>query len=148
NYVNYVSKADNVFQTEFMDRNLGATDAFPIVANPLTPTTAELAKIRASTGFHYQWGRKDPIPSFQYADNRASYSIYLGSVAANGSVSYTTLAPGTYNDMSGSYIVPYNTYAGSVNVQPSDKISEKIAKVLSYSVENPLVYMIPSTFAS
>ena len=148
NYVNYVSKADNVFQTEFMDRNLGATDAFPTVVNPLTPTTAELAKIRASTGFHYQWGRKDPIPSFQYADNRASYSIYLGSVAANGSVSYTTLAPGTYNDMSGSYIVPYNTYAGSVNVQPSDKISEKIAKVLSYSVENPLVYMIPSTFAS
>ena len=71
NYVNYVNKADAVLQTTFMDRNLGATDAFPNVANPQAPTTDELLKIRASTGLHYQWGRKDPIPAFQYADNRS-----------------------------------------------------------------------------
>ncbi|WP_292009276.1 T9SS type A sorting domain-containing protein [Chryseobacterium sp.] len=150
NYINYVNKADVVLQTEFMDRNLGATDAFPIVANPLTPTTAELAKIRASTGFHYQWGRKDPMPSFQYADNRASYNIYLGTVAANGTVSYTTLTPSVYNDMSGSYIVPYNTYVNSANanILSTDKISEKAAKVIGYSVKKPLVYMIPSNFSA
>ncbi|WP_100075865.1 T9SS type A sorting domain-containing protein [Chryseobacterium camelliae] len=149
NYVNYVNKADNVFQTEFMDRNLGATDAFPVVANPLTPTTAELAKIRASTGLHYQWGRKDPLPTFQFADNRASYNVFLGNVAANGTVAYSTLAAGTYNDLSGNYIVPYNTYtnASNANVSTADKVSDKISKVLSYSVRNPLIYMIPSTFA-
>ncbi|GAB0156350.1 hypothetical protein CHRYSEOSP005_16140 [Chryseobacterium sp. Alg-005] len=147
NYVNYVNKADNVFQTEFMDRNLGATDAFPEVVNPLTPTAAEMAKIRAATGLHYQWGRKDPLPVFQFADNRASYNIFLGNVTASGSVTYSTLLNSAYNNMAGSYIVPYNTYAGASNVQSSDKVSEKVAKVISYSVRNPLVYMIPSTFA-
>ncbi|MCS3532408.1 T9SS type A sorting domain-containing protein [Chryseobacterium sp. JUb7] len=148
NYINYLTKGDNVFQTEFMDRNLGATDAFPVVVNPLTPTAAELARIKASTGLHYQWGRKDPLPTFQYADDRASYSVYLGSTTASGTLTYTTLPNATYNNMSGSYMVPYNTYAGVVNVQTTDKPSEKVAKVLSYSVRNPLVYMIPSTFAS
>uniref|UniRef100_A0AAU6WPQ9 Uncharacterized protein n=1 Tax=Chryseobacterium endophyticum TaxID=1854762 RepID=A0AAU6WPQ9_9FLAO len=149
NYVNYIPKGDNVFETEFMDRNLGATDAFPVVANPLTPTAAELAKIKASTGLHYQWGRKDPFPVLQYADDRASYSVYLGSAAANGTLNYTTLSNAAYNDMSGNYIVPYNTYTNSANanVSTTDKVSDKIAKVLSYSVKNPLVFMIPSTYA-
>jgi Secretion system C-terminal sorting domain len=148
NYVNYVPKADNVFQTEFMDRNLGATDAFPVVANPLTPTAAELAKIKASTGLHYQWGRKDPLPIFQYADDRTSYPVYLGNTA-NGTLTYTTLSAASYNDLAGNYIVPYNTYSNSANanVSAADKISDKVSKVLSYSVKNPLVYMIPSTFA-
>ncbi|SIT17830.1 Por secretion system C-terminal sorting domain-containing protein [Chryseobacterium ureilyticum] len=147
NYINYVDKADVVLQTVFMDRNLGATDAFPVTANPLTPTAAELSKIRASTGLHYQWGRKDPLPIFQYADNRSSYNIFLGTVSNNGSVSYTTLTPAVYNAMPGNYIVPYNTYAETSNVQATDKLSEKISKILSYSVKNPLVYMVPSTFS-
>ncbi|MDQ0067152.1 T9SS type A sorting domain-containing protein [Chryseobacterium lathyri] len=146
NYVNYVNKADVVLQTEFMDRNLGAVDAFPMVVNAMTPTAAELAKIRASTGMHYQWGRKDPIPTFQYADNKAFYNIFLGTAANNGTVTYTTLTPAVYNNVSGNYIVPYNTYAASI-VQDADKPADKIAKVLSYSVKNPLVYMIPSSFA-
>ena len=148
NYVNYVPKADNVFQTEFMDRNLGATDAFPVVANPLTPTAAELAKIKASTGLHYQWGRKDPLPIFQYADDRTSHPVYLGNTA-NGVLTYTTLSAASYNDLAGNYIVPYNTYTNSANasVSAADKISDKVSKVLSYSVKNPLVYMIPSAFA-
>lgn len=148
NYVNYVNKADVALQTEFMDRNLGATDAFPMVANGLSPTAAELAKIRASTGMHYQWGRKDPIPTFQYADNRASYNVFLGTAADNGTVIYTTLTPATYNTAPGNYIVPYNTYAAAVNAQSTDRPAEKVAKVMSYSVKNPLVYMIPSSFAS
>ncbi|WP_157859425.1 T9SS type A sorting domain-containing protein [Chryseobacterium angstadtii] len=147
NYVNYVNKADEVLQTEFMDRNLGATDAFPIVANSLTPTAAELAKIRASTGMHYQWGRKDPIPTFQYADNKASFNIFLGTASDNGTVAYTTLTPAVYNNMSGNYMIPYNSYALASNVQSTDRPADKIAKVLSYSVKNPLVYMIPSSFA-
>lgn len=147
NYINYVPKG-HILKTEFMDRNLGATDAFPVVANPLSPTVDEYSKIRASTGLQYQWGRKDPIPSFQYAD-RSSYNIFLGNVNQNGTVAYTTLPSATYNDTSGNYIIPYDTYTNSsnANVLVSDKINEKVAKVLSYSVRNPLVYMIPSSFA-
>lgn len=148
NYINYTNKADIILQTEFMDRNLGATDAFPVPVNPFTPTAAELAKIRASTGLHYQWGRKDPIPVFQNADNRTSYNVFLGNVTANGSVTYTTLSAATYNNASGNYIIPYNTYAGAANALISDKISDRIAKVLSYSVKHPLVYMVPGTFAA
>ncbi|REC48337.1 T9SS C-terminal target domain-containing protein [Chryseobacterium pennipullorum] len=148
NYMNYVPKADIILQTTFMDRNLGATDAFPVVANPLTPTSAELAKIRASTGLHYQWGRKDPLPTFQNADNKASYNVFLGTASESGSITYTTLTPATYNNLSGSYIIPYNTYAATENVQTADKPSDRISKVLSYSVKKPLVYMIPSTFAT
>ncbi|MGO4708595.1 T9SS type A sorting domain-containing protein [Chryseobacterium sp. 2TAF14] len=147
NYVNYVPKGD-VLKTEFMDRNLGATVAFPTVANPLAPTAQEYSKINASTGLQYQWGRKDPIPSFQYAD-RTFYNIFLGNVDSNGQITYTTLNASAYNNMSGNYIVPYNTYTNSsnANVLANDKVGEKLAKVLTYSVENPLVYMIPSSFA-
>lgn len=150
NYINYVDKASSPLQTEFMDRNLGATDAFPIVANPLTPTADELAKIRASTGMHYQWGRKDPIPTFQYADNRASFSVFLGTAGADGTMAYSPLTVANYNNLAGSYIIPFNTYtnAANANVLPTDKIADKISKVLTYSVRNPLVYMIPSTFAT
>lgn len=150
NYVNYVLKAKSVLQTEFMDRNLGATDAFPTVVNPLTPTAAELAVIKASTGLHYQWGRKDPLPVFQYADNRASYGVFLGTVTASGTLTYTSLPYATYNNLSGAYITPYNTYSNpaNANVLATDKVSDKISKVLSYSVKNPLVYMIPSSFAA
>ncbi|PJJ64860.1 putative secreted protein (Por secretion system target) [Chryseobacterium geocarposphaerae] len=148
NYVNYIPKGD-ILKTEFMDRNLGATDAFPLVVDPLTPTATELAKIRASTGLQYQWGRKDPIPSFQNADNRSSYNVFLGSVSTNGTVAYTTLTPAVYNDLAGNYIVPYNTYsnASNANVLSTDRPSQKIAKVISYAVGHPLVYMIPSSFA-
>lgn len=147
NYVNYVPKGD-VLKTEFMDRNLGAVDAFPIVANPLAPTVQEYSKIKASTGLQYQWGRKDPIPSFQYAD-RTSYDIFLGNVNSTGTIAYSTLNAASYNNTSGNYIIPYNTYtnASNANVLASDKVNEKVAKVLTYSVENPLVYMIPSSFA-
>ncbi|MDR6460888.1 hypothetical protein J2786_004039 [Chryseobacterium vietnamense] len=147
NYVNYVNKADVALQTVFMDRNLGATDVFPNVANPQAPTADELLKIRAATGLHYQWGRKDPIPPFQYADNRSFYNVFLGTPGPKGTVSYITLDQSDYNNLSGNYIVPYNTYASASNVQVTDKPSEKISKILSYSVKNPLVYMIPSTFA-
>ena len=147
NYVNYVPKGD-VLKTEFMDRNLGAVDAFPVVANPLAPTVQEYLKIKASTGLQYQWGRKDPIPSFQYAD-RTSYDIFLGNTNSTGAIAYTTLNAASYNNTSGNYIIPYNTYtdASNANILASDKVNEKVAKVLSYSVENPLVYMIPSSFA-
>ncbi|PRB02860.1 hypothetical protein CQ046_11700 [Chryseobacterium sp. MYb7] len=147
NYINYTGKGD-VLQTEFMDRNLGGTEAFPMVANPLAPTTDELLKIRNAVGLQYQWGRKDPLPSFQYADG-TSYTVFLGNTADDGSVSYTTLTPAAYNNLQGNYIIPFNTYtnAANANVLSTDKIADRISKVLLFSVRNPLVYMVPSTLA-
>ena len=73
--------------------------------------------------------------------------MFLGTVAANGTVAYSTLNQSDYNNLSGNYIVPYDTYAGTSNVQITDKPADRISKIISYSVKNPLVYMIPSTFA-
>lgn len=142
NYVNYAQK-DNVLDNEFMDRNLGAIDLFPTVNIPTAPTAPELQRIKISGGLQYQWGRKDPIPSFTNPDG-STYDIYLGSTATNGTITYSTLTASTYNNTSGNYIVPYNSYSTAL---ATDKISEKISKNLLYSVNNPLVYMIPSTFS-
>ena len=137
NYINYVAK-DHVIDSEFMDRNLGALDAFPSVVNANSPSVQELNKIKVSGGMQYQWGRKDPIPSFINPDG-SSYSIYLGNTNAAGQTSYTELNGGNYESR---FVVPYNNYAN--NVTSTDKISDKVSKVLSYSVKNPLVFMIPS----
>ena len=137
NYINYVAK-DHVIDSEFMDRNLGALDAFPSVVKIESPSVQELNKIKVSGGMQYQWGRKDPIPSFINPDG-SSYSIYLGNTNATGQVSYMELNSGNYESR---FVVPYNNYAN--NVVPTDKISDKVSKVLSYSVKNPLVFMIPS----
>ncbi len=148
NYINYIKKGVTVLQTEFMDRNLGAEEAFPTVANPASPNVDELNKIKLSGGMQYQWGRKDPIPPFVNPDG-TTYEVYLGSVNTDGSVSYTTLNSGTYNNASGNYIIPYNTYtnASNANIVATDKINVKMNKVFTYSIQNPLVFMVPSNFA-
>jgi hypothetical protein len=143
NFINYVSGEEKILDTEFMDRNLGALDYFPTVSNPTTPSLEELSKIKVSGGLQYQWGRKDPIPSFINPDG-SGYDIYIGSTDNNGIITYTKVEAVTYNDTQGKYIVPYNTYA--LNIPSTAKIAEKVSKNLSYSVQNPLVYMVPSEF--
>ena len=149
NYINYIRKGP-ILKTEFMDRHLGATDAFPTsIANPINPTAAELSKVRASTGLHYQWGRKDPFPAFRYADNRSNYNVFLGNVDASGNVAYTTLTEADFSAIGGNHMITFDEYTNSsnANIQPTDKIAEKIAKVFSYSVAKPLSFMVPSTFS-
>lgn len=147
NYINYTKKGVTVLQTEFMDRNLGAEEAFPTVVNPASPNSEELSKIKLSGGMQYQWGRKDPIPPFVNPDG-TTYQIHLGTVNADGSISYTALNSSTYNT-GGNYIIPYNTYtnASNANIAATDKINVKMNKVLTYSIQNPLVFMVPSNFA-
>lgn len=149
NYINYVKKGE-ILKTEFMDRNLGASNIFPSsFVNSAAPNASELALIKKSGGLQYQWGRKDPIPAFMNAD-RTSYPIFLGSVSdVTGVITYTTLNASTYNTLGGDFIKEYNTYtnASNANVLSTDKIADKVAKVLGYSVGNPLVYMTPSMLA-
>lgn len=163
NYVNYVNSSQ-VLTTEFMDRNLGATDSFPTVPgdnlNPETTLASLSGQIINSGGLHYQWGRKDPIPTYRpayindykdtngithyYKTNAVKY--YLGTVNVAGGIVYTSLTEAGYNS---GYIKPYNTYSNTsnANVLSTDRPAEKTAKVLSYSVKNPLAFMVPSTFA-
>ena len=139
NYINYVNKGQ-VLDTEFMDRNLGAESAFPTVLDINKPSIEEQNLIKKSGGLQYQWGRKDPIPSFTNPDGSV-YDIYLGNVHPNGTITYSVLSGSIYNSPIGNYIKSYNTYSTALS---SDKISEKVSKNLSYSVSNPLIYMIPS----
>lgn len=144
NFINYAGGRERILDTEFMDRNLGALDFFPTVSNPTSPSVEDLQKIKVSGGLQYQWGRKDPIPPFVNPDG-SGYDIYIGNTDNNGIVTYTKVEANTYNDRTTEeYIVPYNTYAS--NILSTDKIAEKVRKNLSYSVQNPLVYMVPSVF--
>ncbi|AZB23822.1 T9SS C-terminal target domain-containing protein [Chryseobacterium bernardetii] len=129
NYINYI-KPGEVIKTEIMDRDLGANQAI-----------AEANKTTSTGGLHYQWGRKDPLPVFVNA-NRNSIPVYLGTVQANGSVSYTILPAATY--YSDSYLKKYPDYSVQANVLGTDKVADKISKVLSYSVKNPMTFMVPN----
>ncbi|MGE8556065.1 MAG: T9SS type A sorting domain-containing protein [Chryseobacterium jejuense] len=129
NYINYI-KPGEVIKTEIMDRDLGANQAI-----------AEANKTTSTGGLHFQWGRKDPLPVFVNA-NRNSVPVYLGMVQANGSVTYTTLAAATY--YSDSYLKKYPDYSVQANVLATDKVADKISKVLSYSVKNPMIFMVPN----
>ncbi|HEX8575105.1 MAG TPA: T9SS type A sorting domain-containing protein [Flavobacterium sp.] len=129
NYINYI-KPGEVIKTEIMDRDLGANQAIN-----------EANKTTSTAGLHFQWGRKDPLPVFANA-NRNSAAVYLGTVQANGTVTYTTLANTTY--YSNLYLKNYFDYSVESNVLASDKVSDKISKILSYSVKNPMIFMVPT----
>ncbi|TWP28636.1 T9SS type A sorting domain-containing protein, partial [Apibacter muscae] len=68
--------------TTFLDRNLGALDAD--------------INSEDSGGFHYQWGRKDPLPSFVKTGGK-NYSIYLGNTS-EGKLVYKPLTAMEYDN--------------------------------------------------
>ncbi|MDO5614630.1 MAG: T9SS type A sorting domain-containing protein [Cruoricaptor ignavus] len=140
NYINYVQN-NSPLKIEFMDRNIGALNAFPIVSNITNPTGEELNKISQSGGFLYQYGRKDPMPGFLNPDG-TSYSLYKGIANNSGIISYEQITPNTYEN---SYIVSYANYTSGSNI--TDKTYQKIRKNILYSINNPLVYMLPSSYS-
>lgn len=112
NFINPTSSKMPALQTVFMDRNLGAQKS-------------DIASGYAN-GLHYQWGRKDPIPSF--------VSTFSPSVFVKGS------SP-TYDGIDASqyiskYTKPYQTY-GSTNSSSYKKIQENIIS----SIANPLTFL-------
>ncbi len=116
----------------FMDRNLGAVEAFPIELK--TRTTPELlAKASLSGGMHYQWGKKDPVPTF-LSDQPV---IYVGSTT-EGSLNYTPVTSETYNS---DYTKEYSYYSNLAGVTSTDKKHEVISKILKYSTSHPLYYL-------
>ncbi|MBB4805520.1 hypothetical protein HNP38_000792 [Chryseobacterium defluvii] len=149
NYVNFTNSGSQPLKNIFMDRNLGAIDAFPTVANPDAATPEELAMIVNSGGLQYQWGRKDPIPSFikpgvvasNGLQNTGTYSIWRSSGPdSNGNIypsSYTELTGNSYEN---TYVKRRDVDYGTIGNTKTQKIQNN----LRYSVENPLAYMIPN----
>ncbi|WP_292009974.1 leucine-rich repeat protein, partial [Chryseobacterium sp.] len=109
--------------TTFMDRNLGALEFDVASDNP---------SIYGKTGgIHYQWGRKDPIPTFQNVSGvdgypgDYNYSIYLGS-NTTGSI--------TYQSINGaSYVQSFTQYANFTE-------TPTVMSALKKASENPLLF--------
>ncbi|BEV03959.1 T9SS type A sorting domain-containing protein [Chryseobacterium gambrini] len=150
NYVNFTNSGAQPMKNIFMDRNLGATDAFPNVINPESVTPAELAMINNSGGMQYQWGRKDPIPSFitpgLIVSNgmaaTGNYSIWTSSGPdAGGNVYPSSFSELTENTYGNTYIKRRDTDYGNVGITKAENIMNN----LKYSAENPLAFMVPGT---
>lgn len=150
NYVNFTNSGGQPMKSKFMDRNLGATDAFPDVLNPESVNNeTELPLINHSAGMQYQWGRKDPIPSFinpgvvagNGVQKTGEYSIWTSSGPdSNGNIyssSFTELTGNTYEN---TYVKRRGVDYGTVGITKAENIRNN----LKYSAENPLAFMIPS----
>ncbi|MBM7418085.1 MULTISPECIES: PKD domain-containing protein [Chryseobacterium] len=149
NYVNFTNSGAQPMKSTFMDRNLGATDAFPNVVNPEAVTEAELVMINNSAGMQYQWGRKDPIPSFiKTGLNTAGgltktgdYSIWTSSGPdANGNIYASSFTELNGNNYVNNYTKRRGVDYGTVGTSKKEKIQNN----LKYSVENPLAFMMPN----
>lgn len=136
--------------TTFMDRNLGAEETFPLVAAGLGHSAiVNILKDKKNwSGMHYQWGRKDPLPTFHKHTDLVSfqdvtvesgnYNIFEQSGAVTGGViPYTTVTEAQFVARSQSY----NNYASSLGINDSMKKYEKVQRVIKHSVQNPLVFL-------
>jgi hypothetical protein len=142
NFVNAMSTDDPPLTTHFMDRNLGAIHDLPIEA--LThPEIEELQnEIKYSGGLHYQWGRKDPIPSFKHVGGD-NYEIYKGiSVNEAGVVTYQNINAAEYVN---SYSEEYSQYKQNANVTSADNKYQEASKIIRYSIQNPLTLLHKGT---
>ncbi|GAA5090953.1 hypothetical protein GCM10023210_17810 [Chryseobacterium ginsengisoli] len=128
--------------TVFMDRNLGALNSFPTSASGMGATALLTSpEVTNSGGLHYQWGRKDPIPTFLSPGGLNAIPVYKQISYTNNTIGYSAAINDT--EYTNSYTKEYSTYtnSGNANVQLSDAKNEKIRKVLKYSAENPLFFM-------
>ncbi|MCB9201483.1 MAG: T9SS type A sorting domain-containing protein [Flavobacteriales bacterium] len=149
--------------TEFMNMNLGALNAMPSdlpsEINSGTPNYTELiASIRASTGLHYQWGRKDPIPTAFMNKNPtsllypASINIYRQVLDSNNNVVWQPISVSEVLDWSLNpvqhnsqyrqlFSENFATYSNNAGVTNLDDAITGASKVLRYSIQNPLTFL-------
>jgi len=151
--------------TTFMDRNLGALTVLPssLVRPNLATELQSKTQIQQSGGLHYQWGRKDPLPTFhnpggtQYISAHANsvqvsptYNVYRQTgVDVNNNVVIGTLNPVTdaifsSTDNTTGYSREWNVYRSNAGISASDPKHEKIRKVIKYATENPLSFLFRS----
>lgn len=134
--------------TTFMDRNLGALQAMP---SQFAHSTQELrAQLTKSGGLHYQWGRKDPIPTFTnpglYDNTVGAQSTYVifrqNSLGANNTLNSSNFTQINKNNYLSGYTRSYSTYANGINNSSPKHL--KVKNGINYSVKNPLTFMYHS----
>ena len=137
NFVNPTKSGTPPLSTTFMDRNLGAVTSFPNADGFGGTAIASDPNILNSAGLHYQWGRKDPVPTFFTPGGVAATPIYRQVSYTNGVIGYGTAV----NDASftSNSTVEYNTYASGVFA--NDSKAERNRKIIKYSVENTSKFM-------
>lgn len=155
-------------ETVFMDRDLGALENLPVDINTPDRTESNI-KTHFASGLHYQWGRKDPLPTFYFNGgtlyrcstctaapnviyNDPSYQVFRQIAATNidGTINLTSYSAGisdaNFRDKTASgYSREYNTYKQEAGVSPTDTPSEKTRKILKYSIENPFYFLFHNT---
>lgn len=125
NFVNATASKHPPLTTVFMDRNLGAL--YHDIDSGM------------SNGLHYQWGRKDPIPTPGAGLRRR---VYLGIPTSGAHLTDSPVRTDTYyHELSESaydseFTTSYSAY-GSQTADPGKKIQENIR----YSVENPFRFL-------
>lgn len=138
NFINATSTGNPPLTTTFMDRNLGALHDLPVEIIDHPTESVLIDEVKNSGGFHYQWGRKDPVPSFKNVGGD-DYQIFKGiSVDSNGNVSYQTVNSLDYQNQ---FTELYTDYKISANVQPGDSKYIEADKIINYSVQNPLTFL-------
>ena len=158
----YPGKGGTPLTTTFMDRNLGALQELPssLERPDLATELKSKTQIQQSGGLHYQWGRKDPLPTFhnpggtQYISAHANsvqvaatYSVYRQTgVDADNNVVIGISNPITDSifsstEITSGYSREWNFYRSSAGIANSDAKHEKIRKVIKYATENPLYFL-------
>ncbi len=166
--INPTKSGVSPMETVFMDRDLGALEDLPIDINTPNRTESNI-KTHFASGLHYQWGRKDPLPTFYFNGgtlyrcstctaapnviyNDPSYQVFRQIAATNndGTINLTSYSAGisdaNFRDKTASgYSREYNTYKQEAGVSPTDTPSEKTRKILKYSTENPFYFLFHNT---
>lgn len=131
NLINVAESRMTPFITTFMDRNLGAVYKYEYSSVP--------AYAERSRGLNFQWGRKDPMPTFSSLINAQTGTlenvVYLGSEnqTANGNISFTKITETDYRTRFTKEFSQYNPATGD--------IFSRARKNMQYSVENPLTFL-------
>ena len=133
NFVNPSKSMLPVLQTEFMDRNLGAKSSDVNSGD--------------SNGLHYQWGRKDPLPTFGINNSELIYipSDYpnkgqIGGNFGSDKISYTTLNETQYSQ---DYTDSFEDYRSS-NTNTATRLRENFY----HSVKYPLHFLYQNSFGN
>lgn len=130
NFVNPTKSTLPPLSSQFMNINLGAEKA---LAN--TDTDASKSK-----GLHFQWGRKDALPSFSKNASGGDGIIYIGSEnsSANQIYNYTALTEQEYKN---SFTTAYQNYESSAAQK-----YVKVAEHLRYAAAHPLSFLYHTEF--
>ena len=141
NTVGFTNSGAPPLNTTFMDRNLGALYAFPSTITLGSTDLTLIDKAKKSGGLFYQWGRKDPLNSFNYAGNAGTFSLYQPVIE------FSTSSPNYGNVLSTSVLssqASISNQASSVFAQAISK-DEKIQTMLKFSANNPTSLLVEDT---